>query len=130
MTYFNAAVVASSLLVWGSCTQLSPDHKLSLQVTNRAQDTIDFLIVSTANEQSKTANHSVPKEATVNTMLKFDQVDKTDGSYQIRYKFSNSADTLVEKFGYYTNGYPLEKILILNVYTDSISVEGIPRGSY
>ena len=130
MTYFRGAIVALSFLVWGSCTQLSPDRKLALQVTNKGQENIDFLTVSTMNGQGKTANHSVPKEATVNVDLGFGKVDKTDGSYQLRYKFSNSADTLVKDFGYYTNGYPLEKTLILNVYADSISVDRIPLDSY
>ena len=130
MTYFRAAIVALSFLVWGSCTQLSLDRKLALQVTNKGQENIDFLTVSTTNGQGRAASSSIPKEATVNVDLEFGKVDKTDGSYQLRYKFSNSADTLVEEFGYYTNGYPLEKTLILNVYTDSISVNIIPRGSY
>lgn len=128
MTYYKATVVALSFLVWGSCKQLDPAHKLSFRVTNKAQENIDFLAVSTMNGQGKTAGYSIPKAATVNAG--FGQVDKTDGSYQIHYKFSNSADTLVENFGYYTNGYPLEKTLILNVYTDSISVDRIPSGSY
>lgn len=130
MTYFRGAIVALSFLVSGSCKQLDPDPKLSLQVTNKAHENISFLTVSIMNGQGRTAGFSIPKEATVNVDLGFGKVDKTDGSYQLRYKFSNSADTLVKDFGYYTNGYPLEKTLILNVYTDSVSVDIIPRGSY
>lgn len=130
MTYFRAAIVALSFLVWGSCKQLAPDPKLALQVTNKGPENIDFLTVSTTNGQGRTASSSIPKEATVSVELGFSQVNKTDGSYQLRYQFSNSADTLVKDFGYYTNGYPLEKTLIINVYTDSISVDIIPRGSY
>jgi len=130
MTWPKATSLVVIIIGFASCKQIDPSNQLTFQVTNKAKETIDYLSFSTTKGQGKTVNYAVPKDATVNVNFDFDQIDKTDGGYQLTYKLASSTDTLIEHFGYYTNGYPTEKALVLKVYSDSISVDRIPFSSY
>lgn len=63
------------------------------------------------------------------SILNFNRIDKTDGSYQLRYTLASSPDTLTRRFGYYTNGYPTEKAFVLQIYKDSVLIARIPFDS-
>ena len=45
---------------------------------------------------------------------------KSDGNYRMRYKFLGSNDTLTHCFGYFTNGSPVEKEVIVKIEVDTI----------
>lgn len=130
MTWPKAASLVVIMIGFASCKQIDPSNQLTFQVTNKTKETIDYLSFSTNKGQGKTVNYAVPEDAAVNVNFDFGQIDKTDGGYQLTYKLASSADTLIERFGYYTNGSPTEKALVLKVYRDSISVDRIPFGSY
>ncbi len=46
-------------------------------------------------------------------------IAKVDGDYQIDYKFESS-DFISETFGYYTNGYPIEKLNKIEIKTNTL----------
>ncbi len=119
-----------NLIGFASCKQIEQSHQLTFQVTNKTQETIGYLSLSTTKGQGKIVRYVVSKDATVNVNFDFNQIDKTDGGYQVMYQLASSTDTSPENFGYYTNGYPLEKALVLTVYTDSISVDRISFNSH
>lgn len=130
MTWSKAGFLVAIMIVSASCGDVDRSNLLTFQVTNKAKETIDYLSFSNTKGQGKTANYAIPKDATVNINFDFSQIDKTDGGYKITYKLASSTDTLIERFGYYTNGYPTEKALVMKVYSDSISVDRIPSTSY
>ena len=106
-----------------SCTERDLDQQLSVRVTNNTKQTIDYLSLSTQEAQGKTEPTRIQMGASVDLKLDFKGVDKTDGGYKMKYKLSQSKDTLVSKFGYYTNGYPLEKAILIGIYADSVSTQ-------
>lgn len=97
---------------------------------NNTKVPIDFLTLSTQQDQGKTVPCTLQVGDSTELELSFKDVDRTDGGYKMKYKFSQSSDTLSNEFGYYTNGYPVEKMIILGVYADSISARFILLDSY
>lgn len=50
--------------------------------------------------------------------LNMNDVKQKDGHYIIEFSLQNKL--IIKEFGYYTNGYPLDDMIILDVYNDSI----------
>ena len=115
-----------NIVICTSCNEQDLRQQISFRVTNNTQNNIDFLILSTDKDQGKSLTYKIPKGSSIDSKVDFKGVDRTDGAYKMKYKFSQSKDTLFEQFGYYTNGYPLEKELIINIYADSISMKFVP----
>ena len=119
-----------NMLTYASCKQQNSEQKIAFRVTNNSQDTIDFLTFSTQEEQGKTVPCTLQIGASTELKLNFKGVDRTDGGYKMKYKFSQSNDTLLNEFGYYTYGSPIEKEILLDVYADSISTKFVPFDAY
>lgn len=45
-----------------------------------------------------------------------------DGDYKLDYKFDTSY-FVSKTFGYYTNGYPIERLIIVSIKTDTILID-------
>ncbi|GAB7089701.1 hypothetical protein [Marinifilum fragile] len=88
------------------------------EITNRTNDRIDSLRIVPNGYESKHYISLLPGET-----KKYDcdmtNIAKVDGDYQIDYKFESS-DFISETFGYYTNGYPIEKLNKIEIKTNTL----------
>ncbi|MBC3784584.1 hypothetical protein [Spirosoma utsteinense] len=114
------------ILVVG-CQQIGPAYTLAVDVENRTNAPVDYLAFSNHIGQGRLETFALKPQQKVNVTFDFTDVAKTDGLYQVRYRFAGSADTLTKTFGYYTNGYPIDQQISLTVHTDSLSVKTVLR---
>lgn len=128
MVYYRTVLLALSLLVLESCEQKDTERQITFRAVNKAQQTIDYLTFSNDMGQRRTTSFVISNGDSIRTNFKLES--KGEGGYQIRYKFSNSRDTLSGRFGYYTNGSPLEKEFILKIYADTVLIDRVPLDSY
>lgn len=128
MVYLRTVLLAISLLVLESCEQKDSERQITFRAVNKAQETIDYLTFSDDVGQRRTKSFIIPNGDSIRTS--FNLESKGEGGYRMRYKFSNSKDTLTGRFGYYTNGSPLEKEFILRIYADTVLISRVPRDSY
>ncbi|WP_321516158.1 hypothetical protein [Marinifilum fragile] len=88
------------------------------EITNRTNDRIDSLRIVPNGYECKHYISLLPRET-----KKYDcdmtNIAKVDGDYQIDYKFESS-DFISETFGYYTNGYPIEKLNKIEIKTNTL----------
>ena len=74
-TWLKATSLVAILVGFATCKQVDPSDQLTFQVTNKTQQTIDYLSVSTSKGQGKTGSHAVPKDATIHVYFDFGQID-------------------------------------------------------
>ncbi|MBC2844815.1 hypothetical protein [Winogradskyella flava] len=55
-------------------------------------------------------------------------IAKIDGNYRISYH--QNGETIVKDFGYYTNGYPLEDLTIIEILSDTILIKSEIDNTY
>lgn len=125
---YRTVLLAVSLLVLESCEQKDPERQITFRAVNKAQQTIDYLTFSNDVGQRRTTSFIIPNGDSIRTNFKLEA--HGEGGYRVRYKFSNSKDTLTKRFGYYTNGVPFEKELILKIYADTVLMDRISLDTY
>lgn len=109
------------------CEKISPAPTLAVDVENQSNVSIDYLAFSNHAGQGRLETVALGPQQKVSLAYDFIDVPKTDGSYQFRYKFAGSADTLTKNFGYYTNGFPIDQQLTLTVHNDSLAIKTVLR---
>lgn len=109
------------------CQRINPAITLAVNVENQSNAPVDYLAFSTHTGKGRLETFALKPQENVNLTFDFTEVPKTDGSYQLRYRFAGSADTLTKTFGYYTNGYPIDQQISLTVHTDSLAVKTVLR---
>jgi hypothetical protein len=129
MRTINLLLLLTFVMPFVGCRDVSPANNVAVQIVNRSGKAIDYLSFSTNRGQGSVQKPGLKQQQTLAFNFEFANVDKTDGSYRLRYKVAASADTLTETFGYYTNGYPLDSQLDIAVYDDSMSVRTTPKKS-
>ena len=114
---------------WLLATSCQPNERtIWLRTLNNAHEPIEYLAFSNGEGHGRTRRFVLAPGDSVRTQLRLE--GKGDGDYWMRYKFTSSKDTLACRFGYYTNGSPVEKELILTIDADTVLVSRIPLDSY
>lgn len=98
---------------------------LMLTINSYGQE-IDSLKIESLSDTNEKYISINPHE-TVNYELDMSGIAKTDGAYIISFKQKNKLNT--QKFGYYSNGQPLEKLTRIYIEKDTLTFEVIP-GKY
>jgi len=122
MTFMNLTTLVVCLLTLGACQFTHPEHEIHFRVTNQTASALDLLRFSTADGQGQTAAYRLPAGASLTVPFRFADIDKTDGSYHMTYVHGATADTITREFGYYTNGHPLDKELVLDVFASTVRI--------
>lgn len=117
------------VLPFVGCQNVSPDRTVAVQIVNSSSKDVDYMAFSTNQGQGNLQKPGLKQQKTVAVDFSFANVDKTDGSYRLRYKFAATTDTVTRTFGYYTNGYPIDSQINIVVYNDSISVKTVLKKS-
>ena len=104
-----------SLLLFSSCCF----DNGNFEIINKSDFDIEALSI-----QPDSKNHVIKLLKNEKTNLKtcMNQT-KTDGSYTISFKNSNTNKTVSYNFGYYSNGSQLEKKIVLVIKNDTILSE-------
>jgi hypothetical protein len=98
-----------------SCEKETIGH---FEIENRTKNTIDSLRIVPSGYESDYYISISPEEIKRYDCNMTDIAD-ADGEYKLDYKFDTS-NFVSETFGYYTNGYQIEKKIIIIFETDSI----------
>ncbi|PWJ55269.1 hypothetical protein CLV98_11438 [Dyadobacter jejuensis] len=115
------------LAMLGGCQILDAPREVVIEINNHSPQDIDFLRLSNHQKEGITQAYSLLTGATILVPFGFESMPNTDGSYMLQYRLASSIDTLTHQFGYYTNGYPVEKKIILKIYADSIRVDHLMK---
>ncbi len=105
--------------------------KLDQDNFNDYGNIIEFVVTNSSNSEITdleiflTDDTDIKSEADIivinenrTLFIDMDKADSVDGSYSIRYKIAGEEKLSV--FGYYTNGYPLDESIDINLTTDGI----------
>lgn len=92
------------------------------EITNNTEFTIDSLKVE-PNLSDKGKYISLKKGEKTKYKSDMTSIDKIDGAYQISFLLNGISKT--EVFGYYSNGYPLERITKIEIEKDTILFDQI-----
>jgi len=103
------------ILLLSSCVSKTT---LKFEISNHSNELIDSLRLIPSGYESDYYISIAPKK-TVEYILDMTDIAKVDGDYQIDYKF-NSKNYNTKTFGYYTNGYPIESLIRVNIKPDTI----------
>ena len=98
---------------------------VSVEVENQSDEIINKIILSNGLD-SLNIEHLEPLEKR-NVFLKFNKINKLDGSYMIEFNMNNQK--LIKNFGYYSNGIPTNSSYLLIISKDSISVREYPKNN-
>lgn len=106
------------LIVFTSCNYIL--RTTSVEIINNTNHKIESLIIM-PNANSKKV--IIEKGKSINYSLDLSSIPKRDGSYLLSYKSNNK---LIErKFGYYSNGMPMENKIVIRIKNDSIDFKSI-----
>ena len=95
-------------------------------ISNESDFDIDSLSIL---PDSKRKHISLKKGEKVNHVVMMNEV-KTDGSYFISFKNSESKEIISTAFGYYTNGYQVEDNMNIKILNDTIMFDSKFDNSY
>jgi len=107
------------ILVWTSCTS---KVIANFEIVNNTGHEIDSLkIEPNTSEMGKFI--SIKKEGKVKYKSDMTGIMKVDGAYELSFLLNKQKKTMW--FGYYTNGYPLEKVTKIVMERDTILINQI-----
>lgn len=108
------------LLALSTFTSCRNELGVTFEIYNKTEHQIDSVKIEPNAPNSKKLI-SIKKGERVEFKINMTKIQKTDGAYQL--SFLKNEEIRVEKFGYYTNGYPLEKLIKIEIANDTIIVE-------
>jgi hypothetical protein len=101
-------------------------NKGKFKITNESDFKIDSLCIL---PDSKKKLIALKKGEHMNYEILMNKV-KSDGSYIIAFKNSETNETVSQEFGYYTNGYQIEDVINIRVLNDTILINSTFKNSY
>jgi hypothetical protein len=96
--------------------------KAKFEIINNSSQTIDSLCIE-PNISTHGKYISVCPNETITYLTDMSTIPKIDGSFNLIFKQGSLRS--VKSFGYYTNGYPLEKLTRIYIYPDTIKFDFI-----
>jgi len=111
------------MLLQVACGKIQSPAVVDFEIANNTDRSIDLVYLSTVHQEAKTREANISPRGMCTIEMKFIEVGKSDGCYSLFYRYADSPDIIRHDFGYYTNGFPLDKIFHITIYTDSVSVK-------
>lgn len=106
------------VLVFTSCNYIF--RTIPVEIINNTNHKIESLVIIPNANFKKVF---IEKGKSIKYILDLSSIPKRDGSYLLSYK---SNDKLIEKgFGYFSNGMPVEKKMVIRIEKDSIDFKSI-----
>ncbi len=117
------------LLLVSSLISCQFENTAKFEISNLTDLNIDSInIKSSELEPTEFYLNLKPGEK---TLYNFDMSDlpKVDGDYLLSYKIDNGIKQY-ERFGYFTNGYPLEEITKIYIKKDTVIIDQVFKENY
>lgn len=113
-----------TLITLISLTSCQDGIKAKFEITNQTKYRIDSIIIKSF-DHSETKNYLTlePGETKI-YLLDMTNISKVDGDYLLKYK-NEKTGVYRERFGYFTNGYPLEDVTIIKIKKDSVIIDQV-----
>lgn len=110
-------IIISTIITLISC---NTNHSVRIKIDNQLNKTIKSIIISNSVndtlilENIKSGDHK-------QDYLNFNNQIMADGDYTIIYSTYDTSDS--KKFGYFTNGYPLDNGFNITIHKDEIKID-------
>ena len=113
-----------TLILLGSCQRNIRDIKAKFEISNMTDQSIDSINIKPFDHESNSNFiHLEPGESQV-YWLEMTELPKVDGDYLLTFK-RNQNNKQIKRFGYFTNGYPLEEITKIQIEKDTVIIDQI-----
>lgn len=110
-------LIATLATVVASCHG-SASASLRFEITNKTGKGIDSLIILPNRNLDRI---SISPNATVEYFCDMTGGAKVDGQYRLTFK--SDSELTIKHFGYFTNGYPIEKLIKIIVEPDTVKFD-------
>ncbi|MDH7913983.1 hypothetical protein [Winogradskyella sp. SYSU M77433] len=114
-------IVLALILINASCLNLKKDTVFDIK--NYSGNIITDVVVS--NGVNEIYTDTIKPNEKKSVVLKFKGVPKTDGGYKLQYNLNS--DKIIENFGYYSNGIPLNSSYEIKIEQDTILISEIRK---
>ena len=105
-----------------SCGTKKDNIEVQFKINNNESfDLENFVIFLSEDKSIKTDSTTVEANSAKNISLNMEFAEKKDGSYTIEYVANGTSVSEIR--GYYTNGSPLEKEILITIENNSLSWE-------
>lgn len=95
--------------------------KAKFEISNMTDQSIDSINIKPFDHESNSNFiHLVPGESQI-YWLEMTELPKVDGDYLLTFKL-NQNNKQMKRFGYFTNGYPLEEITEIQIEKDTVII--------
>jgi hypothetical protein len=95
------------------------NNRAKFEITNNSDYTIDSLTIR-PDINSDQEFIKIEKGQTKIYWTDMNNIPQIDGDYLISYKFQENEIINKKRFGYYTNGYPIESVTKIKIMNDSL----------
>tara|TARA_B100001778_G_scaffold317526_1_gene305287 strand:+ start:338 stop:712 length:375 start_codon:yes stop_codon:yes gene_type:complete len=116
---YQFLLVASIVL-----TSCEADIEAKFEITNHTNTTIDSINIKSFDHSPNENFITLEAGESKVYWLNMSNLPKVDGDYLLSYK-QNKNSSKIKRFGYYTNGYPTEKLTEIEILGDSIIINPI-----
>ena len=118
MKYFLYIV---SILLLSSC---SSEIKAKFEIENKTNFIIDSINIKSFDHERKSQFIKLEPDQIETYWLDMTDLPKVDGDYLLTFKRNENSKEL-KRFGYFTNGYPLEKVTKIQIEKDTVIIDQI-----
>jgi hypothetical protein len=109
------------MLTLGSC---QIDNKAKFEITNTTENPIDSINIKSYDHEINPNYLKLESGESRIYWFNMNNIPTVDGDYLLRFKrMTNKIES--ERFGYFTNGYPLEEITKIEILKDTVIIDQI-----
>lgn len=98
------------------------NRSVEFVITNRSDFELTDVSITVHGSVKKVPSISIGIGETGNYHLNADDLPKRDGSYFLRYKKARKDSFEMQKFGYFSNGNPLEETIPIIIENDTVLI--------
>ena len=113
-------IVATMLFI--SCDS---DIRAKFEITNNSEFTIDSLNIKSFDHEQTSENISIKPNERKIYFMDMTNLPKVDGDYLLSFKRGKNGIKEVKRFGYFTNGYQIEKLTKIKIESDTVIFDNI-----
>jgi hypothetical protein len=96
--------------------------KAKFEITNKTNRVVDSIGINSSGHKENSNFITLKPEETKTYWLDMTDLPKIDGDYLLTFKGSEKYYTVYKRFGYFTNGYPLEEKTKIKIYNDTLII--------
>lgn len=113
-------IIILSLIALNSCQS---DIKAKFEITNKTESTIDSINIKSFDHELNPDFLNLEPGETKIYWFDMKDIPQVDGDYLLTYKYK--ANISNKRFGYFTNGFPLEKVTKIEIQQDTVIIDQI-----